>query len=104
MLLYVTKKSENDRISSKTPEFIRYTTLRNVTIWGKIKAKGVLKMNEVFTMTPLEYSKRTRIGIGTIRRLAKVKGFPTVRVGRKMLIPVKAADAWILAAGEVRGK
>lgn len=61
-------------------------------------------MDEVFTMTPLEYSKRTRIGVNTIRRLAKVKGFPAVRVGRKMLIPVKAADEWILKAGEVRGK
>lgn len=61
-------------------------------------------MDEVFTMTITEYSKRTRIGINTVRRLVKAKGFPAIRIGRKMLIPVKAADEWILAAGEVRGK
>ena len=61
-------------------------------------------MDEVFTMTITEYSKRTRIGINTIRRLAKAEGFPAVRIGRKTLIPVKEADAWILAAGKMQGK
>ena len=60
-------------------------------------------MDEVFTMTITEYSKRTRIGI-TIRRLTKAKGFPAIRIGRKTLIPVKEADEWILAAGKVQGK
>ena len=61
-------------------------------------------MDDVFTMTITEYSKRTRIGINTVRRLVKAKGIPAVRIGRKTLIPVKEADAWILAAGVVRGK
>lgn len=61
-------------------------------------------MKDVFTVTIAEYSERTRIGINTIRRLTKAKGFPAIRVGRKTLIPVKEADAWILTTGELKSK
>lgn len=41
------------------------------------------------------------LGEGTIRELVDHEGFPHVRVGRRIIIPVAQADAWLAARATV---
>jgi len=38
-----------------------------------------------------------RVGRGTVWKLIKEEGLPTVKIGKRRLIPVKALDEWIEA-------
>lgn len=57
---------------------------------------------EDVTMKIKEYAEHVKIGQGTIRRFAKIDGFPVLHIGRRQLVLVAQADAWIIghAAGQ----
>ena len=48
------------------------------------------------TMKVKEYAEHIKIGQGTIRRFARIDGFPVLRIGRRQLILVEKADQWIV--------
>ena len=48
------------------------------------------------TMKIKEYAEHIKIGQGTIRRFARIQGFPVLRIGRRQLILVEKADQWII--------
>ena len=47
------------------------------------------------TMGLIAYGKRIPIGRGRIRKLSKTEGFPAIFVGKKTLVLVNEADAWL---------
>lgn len=42
-----------------------------------------------------EYATRAGIGQKTMRRFSHVKGFPALRIGKRIVIHAEAADAWL---------
>jgi len=51
---------------------------------------------EDVTMKIKEYAEHVKIGQGTIRRFAKIDGFPVLHIGRRQLVLVAKADEWII--------
>lgn len=49
------------------------------------------------TMRVVDYAKRTGIGVNKMRELTRAEGFPSVFVGRRILVLVEPADKWLLA-------
>ena len=50
---------------------------------------------EKILLTIHEFSHMTGIGEKTARRLSHVRGFPALRVGRRIMIHRTAADKWL---------
>lgn len=46
-------------------------------------------------VTIAEFAKIVSIGHAFIRRLVHVKGFPSIFIGRKVIIPLDAGCKWI---------
>lgn len=46
-------------------------------------------------MTLKEYSAHCGIGLDNVRRMSHIDGFPSLRVGVKIMIHVEAADRWL---------
>lgn len=61
---------------------------------GKIRQQEMLTVREV--------ADRLRVGIGTAYRLMRSPGFPSVRVGGQIRVPVAAFEAWLAAGGSER--
>lgn len=60
--------------------------------------------NERLTLTPEEAAKQLGVSMPTMYSLCNRKDFPSVRVGRKILIPLVALEKWLEAqATERRG-
>ena len=59
---------------------------------------------EDVTMKIKEYAEHVKIGQGTIRRFAKIAGFPGLHIGRRQLILVEQADQWIVAHAAQQGE
>ena len=55
------------------------------------------------TMKVKEYAEHVKIGQGTIRRFAKIDGFPVLHIGRRQLVLVEQADQWIVAHAAEQG-
>lgn len=53
---------------------------------------------EKMTMTVREMAAQMGISLPTAYELVKRPGFPTIRVGTKILIPVEAFRQWLLSA------
>lgn len=47
------------------------------------------------TLTVDELSERMGIGLNRAYDLVRSKGFPSIRFGRKFLIPVRDLEAWL---------
>ena len=47
------------------------------------------------TYTVQEFCKAAHLSRPTVYELIHADGFPALQVGRKWLIPVKAAEAWL---------
>ena len=58
---------------------------------------------EDVTMKIKEYAEHVKIGQGTIRRFAKINGFPVLHIGRRQLVLVEQADQWIVAHAAEQG-
>lgn len=58
---------------------------------------------EDVTMKIKEYAQHVKIGQGTIRRFAKIEGFPVLHIGRRQLVLVEQADQWIIAQAAGQG-
>lgn len=52
-------------------------------------------MSEKTMLTLKEYSSHSGIGLDSVRRLAHIDGFPSLRIGVKIMIHVEAADRWL---------
>jgi excisionase family DNA binding protein len=50
-------------------------------------------MDEILTVN--EFSEHYKIGLSTAFKLVHRKGFPAVRIGRRILIPTKYLDKWL---------
>lgn len=50
---------------------------------------------EPYTMTVPQLSQKLQIGIVNTYKLVKTTGFPSVRFGRKILVPVREFEAWL---------
>jgi len=61
----------------------------------------VANQNERLTLTVDEASKVTGIGRDSMRRLVNEGTVPSIRIGRKYLIPKARLEAWL--AGPVGG-
>ena len=55
------------------------------------------------TMKVKEYAEHVKIGQGTIRRFARIEGFPVLHIGRRQLLLVEQADAWIVRHAAEQG-
>ncbi len=51
--------------------------------------------NERLTLTPEEAAKQLGVSMPTMYALCNRKGFPTVRIGRKILIPFASLEKWL---------
>ncbi len=50
-----------------------------------------------------EYARRVHIGEVRMREIVKLPGFPALRIGRKSLVLVEAADKWLVEhAAEIK--
>lgn len=47
------------------------------------------------TMSVVDYGRRVGIGRDKMRQLAASDGFPSIYVGRKILVLVREADNWL---------
>lgn len=52
--------------------------------------------NEPITSKIPEYARRVYIGENRMREIAKQPGFPVLKIGRKSLVLVEAADKWLI--------
>ena len=52
-------------------------------------------MMEKTMLTLKEYSSHSGIGLDSVRRLAHIDGFPSLRIGVKIMIHADAADKWL---------
>lgn len=60
--------------------------------------------NERLTLTPEEAAKQLGVSMPTMYGLCNRKDFPTVRIGRKILIPSAGLEKWLeMQATERRG-
>ncbi len=50
-------------------------------------------------LTVKEVAERLRIGCGTVYNLCRDPGFPALRIGGQIRIPVEALEAWIKERG-----
>ena len=55
------------------------------------------EMNKPLAYTCEEFGKVAKISMPTVYELIHAEGFPALRVGKKYLIPVKAAERWLEA-------
>lgn len=53
------------------------------------------KTSDKLALTPEEVAKRLGISMPTIYHLCSRKGFPAVRVGRKIIIPLNGLERWL---------
>ena len=53
--------------------------------------------NERLTLTPEEAAKQLGVSKPTMYALCNRKDFPSVRVGRKIIIPLAALEKWLEA-------
>ena len=51
---------------------------------------------EKLTLTPKETANQLGIGLNKVYELINRKVIPSVRVGRKLLIPVESLENWLL--------
>lgn len=59
------------------------------------KVKDYRKNLERSTLTVKELAQVMGIGENSARQLTKRKGFPVVRVGSRILIPIRRFDDWL---------
>lgn len=53
-------------------------------------------------LTPKETANRLGIGLNKVYELINLKSIPSIRVGRKILIPISCLENWLLtSAGDV---
>jgi len=55
-------------------------------------------MNEKLTMNVAELSKQLGISIPTAYTLTRQENFPTLHIGRRIVIPVAAFENWLIKA------
>lgn len=58
--------------------------------------------NERLTLTPEEAAKQLGVSMPTMYQLCNKKGFPSVRVGRKIIIPLASLEKWLEAQATER--
>lgn len=51
--------------------------------------------NERLTITPEQAAKQLGISMPTMYQLCNRKDFPSVRVGRKIIIPLASLEKWL---------
>lgn len=70
-------------------------TQNKATVKGGIKVE---KNNEEKMLIPVwEMGKRLGVSRKTAYELSRSEGFPVLRIGRRVLIPVKQLEEWVAA-------
>lgn len=56
---------------------------------------GCKVVNQKLTLSVTEAAKRLGVSRTTMYHLVKIKGFPTVQIGNRVLVSVKGLEKWV---------